>query len=174
MSRATEPIFPNSIIRTYDADGQKSTWTQQADANTPSVLVTEYDPVDQLLGVTGAILKQFVYGYDKAGNRTSETIQNGAGAAPALSAATYNNLNQVTNTTGGGPMRSKGIIYHEITLGVLLEGIALHAFDGNAPFSENNRERIRDLKKIYHLDFDSRASYRLRETPPPRKSKAKP
>ena len=65
-------------------------------------------------------------------------------------------------------------IYHEITLGVLLEGIALHAFDGKAPFSEKNLERIRDLKKIYHLDFDSRASYRLRETPPPRKSKAKP
>jgi len=28
---------------TYDADGQISTWTQQADANTPNVLVTEYD-----------------------------------------------------------------------------------------------------------------------------------
>ncbi len=100
---------------TYDADGQISTWTQQADANTPNVLVTEYDPVDQLLSVTvrsnsiaGAILKQFVHAYDKAANRTSETIQNGAGSTPALSATTYNNLNQLTNTTGGGPMRFKG------------------------------------------------------------------
>ena len=48
------------------------------------------------------------------------------------------------------------------------------AFDRKAPFSEKNLERIRDLKKIYHLDFDSRASHRLRETKPPRKSKAKP
>ena len=66
------------------------------------------------------------------------------------------------------------MIYHEITLRVLLDGIALHAFGGKAPFSEKNLERIRDLKKIYHLDFDSRASHRLRGTPPPRKSKAKP
>jgi len=51
---------------TYDADGQIATWTQQADANTPTVWVTEYDSVDQLLGVTvrsntvaGAILKQY-------------------------------------------------------------------------------------------------------------------
>ncbi len=67
------------------------------------------------------------------------------------------------------------ILYQKITLGVLLEGIALRAFDGKAPFSEKNLERIRDLKKIYHLDFVSRASHRLRETPPPlRKSKAKP
>ncbi len=66
------------------------------------------------------------------------------------------------------------VIYHEITLGVLLEAIALHAFDGKAPFSEKNLERIGDLKKIYHLDFDDRASHRLRETPPPRESNAKP
>ena len=43
-----------------------------------------------------------------------------------------------------------------------------------APFSQKNPERIRDRKKIYHLDIDSRASHRLRETPPPRESKAKP
>jgi len=102
---------------TYDAgdNGQISTWTQQADANTPNVLVTEYDPVDQLLGVTvrsnsvtGAILKQFVYGYDKGGNRTGETIQGISGVSPAISAASYNNLNQLTNASGGGPMRFKG------------------------------------------------------------------
>ena len=45
------------------------------------VQVIEYDPVDQLLSsvvhtntVTRAILKQFVYSYDKAANRTSEEI----------------------------------------------------------------------------------------------------
>jgi hypothetical protein len=63
--------------------------------------------------------------------------------------------------------------YHEITLGDLLEGIVLHAFDGKAPFTDKSLERIRDLKKIYHLDLDSRASHRLRESAPPRKQKAK-
>src|SRR6266850_4560235 len=57
--------------------------------------------------IAGAILKQFVYAYDKAGNRTGETIQNGAGTMPALSATVYNNVNQLTNTSGGGPMRFK-------------------------------------------------------------------
>ena len=63
--------------------------------------------------------------------------------------------------------------YHEISLGDLLEGIVLHAFDGKTPFSEKNLERIRDLKKIYDLDLDSRASHRLRERPAARPQKAK-
>ena len=56
--------------------------------------------------------------------------------------------------------------YHDISLGDLLEGIVLHAFDGKTPFSEKNLERIRDLKKIYDLDLDSRASHKLREAKP--------
>ena len=56
--------------------------------------------------------------------------------------------------------------YHDISLGDLLEGIVLHAFDGKTPFNEKNLERIRDLKKIYDLDLDSRASHRLREGKP--------
>ena len=54
--------------------------------------------------------------------------------------------------------------YHDISLGDLLEGIVLHAFDGKTPFDEANLERIRDLKKIYGLELDSRASHRLRDT----------
>ncbi|HET9407827.1 MAG TPA: hypothetical protein VFO39_11370 [Candidatus Sulfotelmatobacter sp.] len=53
--------------------------------------------------------------------------------------------------------------YHDITLGDLLEGIVLHAFDGKTPFSAANLERIKDLKKFYGLDLDSAASHRLRE-----------
>ena len=53
--------------------------------------------------------------------------------------------------------------YHDMTLGDLLEGIVLHAFDGKVPFTEANLERIRTLKKLYGLDLDSRASHRLRE-----------
>ena len=53
--------------------------------------------------------------------------------------------------------------YLDITLGDLLEGIVLHAFDGKAPFSEETLKRIVDLKRIYGLELDSTASHRLTE-----------
>ena len=54
--------------------------------------------------------------------------------------------------------------FHDMTLGDLLEGIVLHAFDGKSAFSAANLQRIKDLKKFYGLDLDSRASHRLIET----------
>lgn len=54
---------------------------------------------------------------------------------------------------------------YDISLGNLLEGIVLHAFDGKVPFSEESLRRIADLKKIYGLDLGSEASHRLTEAP---------
>jgi len=53
--------------------------------------------------------------------------------------------------------------YHDLTLGDLLEGIVLHAFDGKCPFGAPSLQRIRDLKKFYHLDLNSSASHKLIE-----------
>jgi len=53
--------------------------------------------------------------------------------------------------------------YHDMSLGDLLEGIVLHAFDGKTPFSPDSLKRIQDLKKFYALDLDSSASHRLKE-----------
>src|ERR1700704_981772 len=53
--------------------------------------------------------------------------------------------------------------YHDMTLGDVLEGIVLHAFDGKSPFSPASLARIRELKKFYELDLDSTASHRLKE-----------
>ncbi len=53
--------------------------------------------------------------------------------------------------------------YHDMTLGDVLEGIVLHAFEGKTPFSSSSLEKIRDLKKFYELDLDSSASHRLQE-----------
>src|SRR6266850_4889822 len=53
--------------------------------------------------------------------------------------------------------------YHDMTLGDLLEGIVLHAFDGRHPFGDETRQRIADLKRIYNLDLDADASHRLLE-----------
>ncbi len=54
--------------------------------------------------------------------------------------------------------------YHDMSLGDLLEGIVLHAFEGKAPFGEESRARIADFKRIYHLDLDASASHRLVES----------
>jgi hypothetical protein len=54
--------------------------------------------------------------------------------------------------------------YHDMTLGDLLEGIVLHAFDGKTPFRAESLGRIRELKKFYGLDLDSRASHQLVES----------
>ncbi|MGA7046360.1 MAG: hypothetical protein WBY98_08865 [Candidatus Sulfotelmatobacter sp.] len=53
--------------------------------------------------------------------------------------------------------------YHDMTLGDLLEGIVLHAFDGKMPFSPTSLERIQELKRFYDFDLDSSASHRLKE-----------
>jgi hypothetical protein len=53
--------------------------------------------------------------------------------------------------------------YHDLTMGDLLEGIVLHAFDGKCPFSQDSLRRIRELKKFYGLDLDASASHKLTE-----------
>lgn len=54
--------------------------------------------------------------------------------------------------------------YHEITLGDLLEGIVLHAFDGKSPFGAEGLARIAEFKRLYHLELDSRAAHRMKDS----------
>lgn len=64
--------------------------------------------------------------------------------------------------------------YHDLTLGDLLEGIVLHAFDGKSPFTPASLQKIKELKKFYAFDLDFRASHRLTEhnaPQPPRKDR---
>jgi hypothetical protein len=56
--------------------------------------------------------------------------------------------------------------FHDLTLGDLLEGIVLHAFEGKSPFDRESLRRIADLKKVYGLTLDASASHKLREAPP--------
>jgi len=53
----------------------------------------------------------------------------------------------------------------DLTLGDLLEGIVLHAFDGKTPFSAQTLARISELKSVYGLDLTAADSHRLREQP---------
>ncbi len=54
--------------------------------------------------------------------------------------------------------------YHDMTLGDLLEGIVLHAFEGKAPFNDKNLKKIKELKSIYELDLTSEDSHKLVES----------
>ena len=54
--------------------------------------------------------------------------------------------------------------YHEISLGDLIEGIVLHAFEGKTPFSDATLERIKEFKRLYGLDLAARHSHKLVET----------
>lgn len=51
----------------------------------------------------------------------------------------------------------------ELSLGDLLEGVVLHAFEGKAPFGAETLKQINELKKIYGLDLDASASHKLVE-----------
>ena len=53
--------------------------------------------------------------------------------------------------------------YHDITLGDLLEGIVLHAFEGKSPFNEASLATIAQLKTVYGLDLNAEDSHRLKE-----------
>lgn len=52
----------------------------------------------------------------------------------------------------------------DMSLGDLLEGMALHCFEGRTPFGEPTLEKIQQLKSVYDLDLTAADSHRLDET----------
>jgi hypothetical protein len=61
--------------------------------------------------------------------------------------------------------------YHDLTLGDLIEGVVLHAFEGKSPFGGESLKLIAEFKKIYHLDLDASSSHKLIEHEPARKKR---
>ena len=51
----------------------------------------------------------------------------------------------------------------DLTLGDLLEGIVLHAFEGKCPFGKESLTQIGELKKIYGLTLKASDSHKLKE-----------
>ena len=51
----------------------------------------------------------------------------------------------------------------DLSLGDLLEGIVLHAFEGRAPFSPETLSQISELNKIYGMTLRAGDSHQLRE-----------
>lgn len=53
--------------------------------------------------------------------------------------------------------------YLDLSLGDLIEGMALHALENKPPFSAATLKRVADLKRVYGLDLGAADSHRLRE-----------
>ena len=59
----------------------------------------------------------------------------------------------------------KGVAeYSDLTLGDLLEGIVLHAFEGKVPFSPETQLVIEQLKTVYACELTASDSHRLVES----------
>jgi predicted DNA-binding ribbon-helix-helix protein len=53
--------------------------------------------------------------------------------------------------------------YLDLSLGDLLEGIALHALENKTPFKPATLEKIASMKRIYGLELTAADSHQLRE-----------
>ncbi len=61
----------------------------------------------------------------------------------------------------------KGLAEHlDMSVADLIEGMALHAFEGKAPFSEATLGKIAQLKSVYDLDLTAADSHRFSEEDP--------
>jgi hypothetical protein len=53
--------------------------------------------------------------------------------------------------------------YLDLSLGDLLEGIALHALENKPPFKQSTLEKIAQLRRVYGFDLQAADSHRLRD-----------
>lgn len=56
--------------------------------------------------------------------------------------------------------------YLDMSLGDLIEGMALHAFEGKVPFSRETLAKIAALKNVYGLKLTAADAHQLKENPP--------
>jgi len=58
----------------------------------------------------------------------------------------------------------KGLAEHlDISVGDLIEGIALHSFENKPPFSTDTMAKIAQLKNVYELDWNADVSHKFKE-----------
>jgi tetraacyldisaccharide-1-P 4'-kinase len=53
--------------------------------------------------------------------------------------------------------------YLDMSLGDLVEGIALHAFEGKTPFHAETLSKIEQLKAVYGLTLTAKDAHKLKE-----------
>ena len=104
---------------TYDKIGNILSWQQQADTAAPTQWTYSYDLADQLVSAlkkttdpTPSLLARFHYGFDAAGNRTSEQIGNN------VSGVTVNALNRLVSQQASGQLHVSGSLNESGTVTV--------------------------------------------------------
>jgi hypothetical protein len=53
----------------------------------------------------------------------------------------------------------------DLSLGDLLEGIVLHAFEGKTAFSKETTAQIAELRKVYQMSLRAADSHKLKDKP---------
>ena len=113
---------------TYDAVGNILTWAQANTGQTQGAAQYgfDYDKANQLTGaavkqVGGALLHQFGYVYDPAGNRLGEQVDG------SVNGGTFNGLNQLTSRAGGGHIVLEGTVSKPSTVSVGGSNVAVNA-----------------------------------------------
>lgn len=51
----------------------------------------------------------------------------------------------------------------DMSLGDLIEGIALHSFENKPPFSPETIKKIKQLKSVYDLELSAQDSHKFKE-----------
>jgi len=74
---------------------------------------------------------------------------------------TVNTYKRTLASKGGLKVLEAFADNRDLTLGDLLEGIVLHAFDGKCPFNEDSLQCIKEFKDLCDLDLDSGSCHRL-------------
>lgn len=104
---------------TYDPVGSILQWRQQYSSGAPEHVEFGHDLVDQLTAATvrttdptPLVLRSHSYAYDKAGNRTAEALDS------FVTAAAFNNRNQLLSLQPGGSLRFSGTVDEPATVTV--------------------------------------------------------
>jgi RHS repeat-associated protein len=117
---------------TYDAGGNILTWAQQTDTNPAQTYSLEYDRADELTAATlaAATPKRYRYGYDAAGNRIAEQIDD------VVTSASYDNMNRLVSQQPGGAIAFRGTVSEPATVTIAGTPAAVtssNAFSGSTP-----------------------------------------
>ena len=119
---------------TYNATGNRTT-----KASPDFTEAYSYDPLDRLTAVerSGTLTGRSHFRYDSVGNRTTTQINN------LVTSAVHNGLNQLLSSSGGGPLRVRGVLDEPGTARVngqpaqMLSGNTFEATIASAPGSNS-------------------------------------
>ncbi len=100
-NQTSASVLLSQFDYTYDDEGEIKTWTKNYPGlATPQRYDLTYDNADQLTNAplkntsTNALVRQYIYGYDLASNRSSERV------ASQTTTSTPNNVNEITSQSG--------------------------------------------------------------------------